>query len=105
MRRCILAAFQRINEGGFNSPVSAILILVRLLSAMAGDSHQLPGRSAVWRAKMSKSTSMAFVAGFILVSFSPVFAESASRITILYDAFGKPSEMQKDWGVRGTGRT
>lgn len=37
---------------------------------------------------------------FLLIILSPVFstAHAENRITILYDAFGKPGKMIKDWG-------
>ncbi|MCK5499265.1 MAG: hypothetical protein KAI77_08690, partial [Gammaproteobacteria bacterium] len=36
----------------------------------------------------------------LIISWSSVsLAQSEDRITILYDAFGKPSNMVKDWGI------
>ena len=38
------------------------------------------------------------VAAVLLVSVSSASAQDSKRITILYDAFGAPSALQKDWG-------
>jgi len=40
----------------------------------------------------------AAVAALLLALTSAVSAQEAKRITILYDAFGAPSALQKDWG-------
>ena len=42
----------------------------------------------------------ALLAGCAMTSAPPLAAsaEATARITVLYDAFGKPSAMQKDWG-------
>lgn len=34
----------------------------------------------------------------LLILAAPVFAEEAKRITMLYDAFGAPSSLVRDWG-------
>jgi 7,8-dihydropterin-6-yl-methyl-4-(beta-D-ribofuranosyl)aminobenzene 5'-phosphate synthase len=38
------------------------------------------------------------IAAVCLVSTAALAAEPVNRITILYDAFGKPSSLKKDWG-------
>jgi 7,8-dihydropterin-6-yl-methyl-4-(beta-D-ribofuranosyl)aminobenzene 5'-phosphate synthase len=38
------------------------------------------------------------VAAVGLVSAAALTAQSVNRVTILYDAFGKPSSLKKDWG-------
>ena len=40
----------------------------------------------------------AITAAFLLTNSFFVSAQEAKRITILYDAFGAPSTLQKDWG-------
>ena len=47
--------------------------------------------------KQTRFTSAALVA--VLLSFTiPLYAQEPRRITILYDAFGPPSALVKDWG-------
>jgi 7,8-dihydropterin-6-yl-methyl-4-(beta-D-ribofuranosyl)aminobenzene 5'-phosphate synthase len=38
------------------------------------------------------------IAAFAAACMAPAQAQQANRITILYDAFGPPSSLQKDWG-------
>jgi 7,8-dihydropterin-6-yl-methyl-4-(beta-D-ribofuranosyl)aminobenzene 5'-phosphate synthase len=40
----------------------------------------------------------AMVVGLALLPPAPADAQQAGRVTILYDAFGGPSALQKDWG-------
>lgn len=40
----------------------------------------------------------AAIIGFLVTSAIPIEAQEVKRITILYDAFGPPSELVKDWG-------
>jgi 7,8-dihydropterin-6-yl-methyl-4-(beta-D-ribofuranosyl)aminobenzene 5'-phosphate synthase len=47
---------------------------------------------------MCKSTIIVLCAVVVLAAHDPSAAESSNRITVLYDAFGQPSEMKKDWG-------
>nr|MBA3731907.1 MBL fold metallo-hydrolase [Gammaproteobacteria bacterium] len=43
-------------------------------------------------------TIAALVAAMVLLWPSVSAAQAENRITVLYDAFGKPSELKKDWG-------
>jgi 7,8-dihydropterin-6-yl-methyl-4-(beta-D-ribofuranosyl)aminobenzene 5'-phosphate synthase len=47
---------------------------------------------------MSRITCRLLGAVLLLFSLAPCVAQEPKRITILYDAFGPPSALQKDWG-------
>ena len=49
--------------------------------------------------RIVKFGTLLFLAGSASIGVLPAQAQSDSaQITILYDAFGKPSTMKKDWG-------
>ena len=51
------------------------------------------------RHKMRSRVPACYIAAFILLLSTVIStAQSANRITILYDAFGKSSNLKKDWG-------
>jgi len=69
-----------------------VLILLSLGNAQ-------PSRRADEKNKMRSRIPTCFAAAFIfLLSAVISTAQSANRITILYDAFGKSSSLKKDWG-------
>ena len=47
---------------------------------------------------MLKDTILALLAGVLLQAPNVSSAQDSGRITVLYDAFGKASDMKKDWG-------
>ena len=47
--------------------------------------------------KQTRFTSAALVTLLLTVT-TPLYAQEPKRITILYDAFGPPSGLVKDWG-------
>ena len=70
----------------------AVLILFSLGNAQ-------PSRRADEKNKMRSRIPTCFAAAFILLLSAVIStAQSANRITILYDAFGKSSNLKKDWG-------
>ena len=78
-----------------------------LVGSIVTGAHLLSGRLAVANRKIAVCFGFAFLALLISgTTATSVAADTktapaetgAAQITILYDAFGKPSAMRKDWG-------